>query len=328
MGRHGGGSSSGGGGGGSRRSGGSRSGGSSSRSSKKPFAGSYNRSYYDRRGRYHSYYTTNRDFGTRPGWNIGTLVSLIFITVHMCLMLGGFASGTIQFGSKVDGDVSRIKVVDKIDLLTDSEEQDVVELFNEVYEKSGMPVTLYTDDYSWKTHYHSLEVYSEELYYKMGVDEDAMIILFTADEKSGAFWDWEYDMYCGDDTIKCLSDPSFDKLLDNFQKAMAQQDLKYALDYAWDSVIDELARTSINMNMAPVLIMLVGFYGIFYVSIIKSAVQQQAVYNYFQSEPQAFNHTVMRSVCPNCGASNAEQRQTCPYCGAILKVSDNNTTFV
>jgi hypothetical protein len=50
----------------------------------------------------------------------------------------------------------------------------IVELFDEVYEESGMPVTLYTDDFKWKAHYSSLEVYSEELYYAMGMDEEQL----------------------------------------------------------------------------------------------------------------------------------------------------------
>lgn len=76
MGRHGGGSRS----GGShrisslRRSGGSRSGGSGARTSSKPFAGCYNRSYYDRSGRLH--------------------------TCHMLIMLAAFGSTLISFGSK------------------------------------------------------------------------------------------------------------------------------------------------------------------------------------------------------------------------------------
>ena len=69
--------------------------------------------------------------------------------------------------------------------MTDNEEQEVLALLQDVYDASGMPVTVYTDDFSWKEHYDSLEVYSEELYYKIGYDEDAMIILFTVGNNNG-----------------------------------------------------------------------------------------------------------------------------------------------
>ena len=63
MARHGGGSRSGG-SSSSRSGGGSRSGGSSVRTSKTPFKGGYNRSYYHK-GKLHSYYTSDKNFGTK-----------------------------------------------------------------------------------------------------------------------------------------------------------------------------------------------------------------------------------------------------------------------
>ena len=44
--------------------------------------------------------------------------------------------------------------------MTDNEEQEVLALLQDVYDASGMPVTVYTDDFSWKEHYDSLEVHS------------------------------------------------------------------------------------------------------------------------------------------------------------------------
>ncbi len=133
MGRHGGGSR----GGGSRgSSGGSRSGGSSSRVSRTPFHGCYNRSYYDRRGRYHSYYTSSRSFGTTSGWNAGTIFALVFVTIHMFIMLSGFSSDFIHFGKKVNGDADRIYIEDRANALTAEEEEKVLDLLQEVYKTS------------------------------------------------------------------------------------------------------------------------------------------------------------------------------------------------
>ena len=289
MGRHGGGSRSGGGssGGSSRSSssGGSRSGGSSVRTSRTPFSGCYNRSYYDRFGRHHAYYTTDATFGTRSGWNGAIIFALLFITIHMFLMVGGFTFSLVSFGGKVNGNQDRIFIEDKIDILTSNEEAGLIKLFEEVYEESGMPVTLYTDDFSWKNRYNSLAVYSEELYYKIGLDEDAMIILFTADDV-GEFWDWEYDMYCGDDTIKCISDETFDRLLSNFQKAMAKEDLFAALTYSWNSVIDDLAKTTVATEALFIFPFFVFIYGTFYVVLLRDVIKNNAAYKYFKEHPE------------------------------------------
>ena len=179
-------------------------------------------------------------------------------------------------------------------------------LLEDVYDASGMPVTVYTDDFSWKEYYMSLAVYSEELYYGIGYDEDAMIILFTVDDSTG-FYDWEYDMYCGDDTIKCFSDAAFDKLLDNFQKGMAGQDLAEALEYSWTSVMDELAKTTFNLVGLPILLFAACFYGMFYVAILGGVKSQNDAYRYFKENPEKLSTIPMTlySECPNCGASNA-----------------------
>jgi len=319
MGRHGGGSSSGGGGGSGRSGGGSRSGGSSHRISSTPFMGSYNRSYYDRRGKLHRCYTSDRWFGTKSGWNFGTIFGLCFITLHMIIMVGGTFKLGFQTGGKVSGDVNRIFIEDTIDILTDGQEKKVLELFHEVYEKSGMPVTLYTADYSWKDFYSSLEVYSEELYYGIGFEEDAMIILFTVGDNAD-FYDWEYDMYCGDDTIKCFSDEAFDTLLENFQKGMAKQDLALALDYGWNSVMDSLGRTQIKIGNLLFVPFLLGIYSIFYVSMLKPVIKGNAAYRYFKEHPEELNPGNIRvhTKCLSCGAGNPSNDKICSYCGNSL----------
>ncbi len=331
MGRHGGGSRSGGGSrGGSRSSGGSRSGGSGARTSSKPFSGCYNRSYYDKRGRYHSFYTSDRNFGTKSGWNSGIIIALAFITIHMLMMMGGFLGSCIEFGGKVDGDTSRIFIEDRVDLLTEAEEKEILLLFNEVYEKSGMPVTLYTDDFAWQDYYYSLEIYSEELYYNLGLEEDAMLILFTTETNNG-FFDWQYDMYCGDDTIKCLSDEEFDTLLSKFQKAMAGQNLKDALDYAWNAVMDDIGAVNIYWSQLPVLVGLALFYGVFYAVILYGNRKSNEAYKYFKKNPEKLSMSPMTTIyrtCPSCGASNTEGGYNCKYCGSLLKIKEGNTQYV
>jgi hypothetical protein len=240
----------------------------------------------------------------------------------MLVMIGAFSSTMFEFGRKVDGDASRVLIEDNSNLLNASQEKEVLELFNKVYEKSGMPVTLYTTDFSWKDNYYSIEAYSEELYYKMGTDEDAMIILFTSEDVNG-FWNWEYDMYCGDDTIKCLSDNAFNKLLSNFQKSMAREDLAYALEYSWSSVIDDIgAKFKIYVETVPIVAFLLLFYGTFYFVILSNVFKNNRIYKYFKEHPEELSMTpmVLHSECPSCGASNTFQTETCSYCGGNLKI--------
>lgn len=68
----------------------------------------------------------------------------------MLIMLAAFGSTLISFGSKVSGNPDRIYIEDTANVLSEQEEQDVLELLKDVYDASGMPVMVYTDDFSWK----------------------------------------------------------------------------------------------------------------------------------------------------------------------------------
>lgn len=330
MGRHGGGSRSGGSSHSHSRSGsGSRSGGSSIRTSKSPFKGCYNRSYYDRKGRYHSYYTSDASFGTRKGWNTNLIFSLLITTITIFIIAAAMFSSTIHFGSKLHGDVKRIQIVDTANVFTTEEAAKTEALLREIYQASGMPVTIYTDTFDWKQYYTSIEVYSEELYYQMGFEEDAMIILFTTDNNS-TFYNWEYDMYCGDETIACLSDQAFNTLLDNFQKGMANQNLYQALEFSWNSIMDDLGKTSVDWTVLSIALPFLILIIMFYIPMLSSVKLTNDAYRYFKENPNQYDTTPMTlySECPSCGASNTEQNETCSYCGTLLKISDTNVTFI
>lgn len=299
------------------------------RTSTTPFKGCYNRSYYDRKGRYRRYYTSDANFGKKSGWNGNTIYQLVLYTAIMAVMIVAVAAAMVKVGGKVNGDVNRIKIEDHANVLNSAEEENVMALLHKVYDASGMPVTVYTDSFAWKEHYSSLEVYSEELYYGMGMDEDSMIILFTTNNDS-EFYDWQYDMYCGAGTVKCLSDETFDRLLNNFQKGMASQSLYDALGVSWNSVMDDLATTSFDWSGMPMLIISFVFYGIIIAFLLKSKKATNDAYRYFKEHPGEYETTPMTlySECPSCGATNTEQSETCPYCGTVLKISDGKVKFV
>lgn len=289
MGRHGGGSR-GGGGGGSHGGGGSSGGGGRSSHSTTPRAGYFNRCYYTRRGRYVSYYCADPTFGTKRGITVGDVVSLVFITVHMCLMLGGFVGSALFFGQPVDGDRSNIAIYDQIDLLNERDEQSLLSLFERVYQKSGMPVFVVTDDFGWRNEFYSIEACSEYYYYTQTLDEDAMIVFFAADESKG-FYDWEFDIYCGDLTEKCLSDADFDKLVEDVRKNAYSKGLTGALTAAFEDAIPEMARFKLDGD--PMLLIIIPviclFYSLFYVSIIGGIKRRNEAYEYFQQHPEAMS---------------------------------------
>lgn len=331
MSRHGGGSRSGGCSSSSRSGGGSRSGGTSHRvSTEAPFQGCYNRSYYDRRGRYHTYYTTNADFGKTNVAKINSIIILTFLTLHLLVFVTALVISSISFGSKVNGSHDRIYIEDNIDALTDEEEDKVMELLERVYDKSGMPVTIVTGSSIYLDYYDSIEHLSEELYYKQGLDEESMLLLFLRDDLDSDFVDWHYDFCAGDDTTNCVSDYTYDKLVKNFYKGMASQNLYDGIEYAFESTIDDMAETTVDWFFYFALIPIGIVYSILYFVFsgwLKPAIDAE---RYFKEHPEKLDERPMTvyAVCPACGASNSEGLEKCMYCDSLLKIQDGDKTYV
>lgn len=328
MGRHGGGSS----GGGSRSGGGGRSSSRRRRSrrnrggspeiitSSKPFYGCYNRTYADKKGVKHPTYTSDKTLGTSSGWNFYIVLVLALMTICILTPLKMFAN-FVEWGGKIDGNKERILVEDGSNILSEQEELEILGLFSQVYDVSGMPVSLYTEDFSWREKYNTIEARSEEIYYQAGEDEDSMVILFTSQEKNGKL-DWHYDMYCGDNTIRCLSDQEFGELLRNFQKAMATDDLAYALGCAWGSVMGDIGRVSFKPLEFFVFLFIASALAMVYKAWLPEIFYRTKVHRYFKNHPEELSMTPMalHSECPSCGASNTFQTETCSYCGGNLKI--------
>lgn len=321
MGRHGGGSSSGGGGSShsSHSSGGSRSSGPSYRSSVRPFAGCYDRSYVTRKGRVVHYYTENPDDGVtyNPfGSILSIFMALFFIGISVAVILS-----SIHMEHKLDGSKNFICVEDTIDLLTDEEEARIIEIFEKVYEKSGMPVMLYVDDDEWKNYYNSIEVCSESLYYSLSDDEAGMLIYFSS-AWSGDFWDWEYDCYCADDTIKCFSDQTFNLFLNSFQKKMAKGNLADTVEFAWNRVYNDLAKSTVDWMGVLFILPFICVGGILLFASIADIFNSKSRADYFKKHPEIISapRMMVYPECPKCGAPNSEKKDVCEYCGTVLEL--------
>lgn len=93
-------------------------------------------------GKFHQCYISSSEFGAKSGWNAGIIFALVFVTLHMAIMLSAVAASMFTFGSKVNGDKERIFICDQADILSETDEEEVLELLEEVYDASGMPVTI------------------------------------------------------------------------------------------------------------------------------------------------------------------------------------------
>lgn len=328
MGRHGGGSRSGGRRSSSHSSGSSGSGGSSFTTKKKPFNGCYNRCYYDSRGIYHKVYTTDRNFGTKV-YKSNIVVSIIGFIIMSVIMTGVFLAESVTFGSRVNGDKSKVMIEDTIDCMTSTEEQALLKTLHKVYEESGMPIYVYIDNFEYKEHYSSIEAYSEDLYYRHFDDLNSMVILYTEDVSEG-FEDWDFDIFCEDGTYDCLSDAVFDKLISSIHASLYDGKVAKAINTGLESIMTDLTSTSVDWYLLPLYVFLYGSFIKWEIQEIMSYFKSKSAYEYFKKNPDKLsnNKIVIKSTCPNCAAANTKKAETCAYCGTLLVVENKSTKFV
>ena len=303
------------------------------RTSKAPFPGCYDRSYYDRRGNFHSYYTNDSTVGTSGCTEFSAIAALLFFGCIFYFVINVILDQHITERPKINGDSSQILIADNIDILTTSEEAKLEELLHEIYKKSGIAVTIYTDNLKWREEYETIEEYSKQLYYNLGNSQNRLLVLYSTEVDGYP----EYDFFRGKETAICLTDDLLLRLKDCFHKGLYSMDPSDALIYAFHSIMDELAETSVDWDMMYDLVVATVFLSFFFAfpihslfTSIRTALHNNAAYRYYKKNKEKLSYipVVLYNSCPNCAAPNSTQSQTCSYCNSLLKVSNTSINSI
>lgn len=311
------------------------------KNSKKPFFRCYDRTYYDKKGIKHSFFTNDINSGKKSEWTFSliiTLITLTILTIYTIFSLTKlFLFLDFSGNEKIEGDISHIIIEDNAKVLNNKQEIELIDLFYEIYDKTGMPITLYTATYDWKNHYNSIENYSKELYYQIDIDENSMLILFTVDKGPGYAEietpiiytpQWDFYIYRGKNTTKCLS---YDECYDfkyEFKNAMNRydKDLAFSIKQAWNSIKDGIETPNIDVQnifyiLFTIIVYILFCWIILYVANFR---RNYYMYKYFKENPDKLSTKLMTvyNECPNCKASNESQAETCLFCGFLLKLKD------
>lgn len=376
----------------------------------KPFYECYDRTYYDKKGEKHTFFTNDAECGTRNGWNSFAIYIFVLMLILSIPLLNIALLPTISMISnfsgykKIEGNISHISIDDNANILNNEQETELINLFHNVYDKTGMPIILYTvkydykykyespSDYKKKNNYQSEKIYlnnnSEDIFYKVGKNynlkegtqvnepeeknlketyyiteeyeslydyakeiynkriknEDSMLIIVAADKEDTIRYGlpciyisrWEYVIYRGDNTVKCISYDEYDKLINEFEKTMAENDknVTYALKQSWNSIMDEIGE--LNLQLSNILYIsckiifningIILFY-CFYIWLTLSSLDvflNNKIYEYYKANPDKLSMTLIRyyNYCQHCGAPNKTQSETCLHCGHSLKIEE------
>ena len=102
---------------------------------------------------------------------------------------------------------------------------------------------------------------------------------------------------------------------------MAGQNLCNALEYAFGSVMDDFATSSVDWGMIGIVVVMAGiFFVIVWFAAVRPYLKERKAYLYFKEHPEEVDRQplLVKPQCPSCGAHNSNFRKVCEYCGTVL----------
>ncbi len=238
-----------------------------------------------------------------------------FVTIYSTIL---FILPTQKLSTNYD---TEITINDEIDVLTGSEEQEIMKVFKDIQDKTGITMSLVTlDNSEWKNQHIDLETYAYRLYLNKFKDEKHWLITYSTDKEG----DWYFEGMQGNDTDYILTESltnSFNRQLysalefyneNNRGIGIAFVDsFKYVYENAMNKDVDYK-----TIWIVFVIFMVVGIisfkdklHTFIHLKEIKSATKCPTT----KKEPKTVE-------CPYCGNIYVYGiHDSCPHCGAIIE---------
>lgn len=273
------------GGGGSRRGGvhrGSHSRGSGRRigRSRTNFQGAYRHRYINRYGREVVYYSTLNKV-TRPSI-AGAVITFLCLAMFLFVCLIDGFTMPVHIPHKLKNTVPDMQyVVDEADFLTESQEQELNQVLQKFYDKTGVNPCVYlvTTD-RWAEQHHRLEDFGFASYYKMFNDETHYLVVYADNPKAGRWNDWAYHTIVGDDTERVLGAFGEDYMVDMLYDSLMKMDLDDALIHSFKKLTKYSGRIHFDLKTILLLAAIVGFSGVIVFWMVKDYRGQVDEYRY------------------------------------------------
>ena len=309
--------------GGGFHSGGSRGGSSSSGHQTKYYKNAYHYAYY-RDGKVHHFYTSDDitpEYLQKKRKQLETdKKRIVPFTLAVCAFMS-LSSGAITITKKPTKSYTNttIQIEDRMDLMTDQEEQELYSTLEKFQEKSNVtPYILTISNSEWKIEYSNLENYAFDYYNNTFYDEMHWLIVYSTDESNSSDWYWEGMQ--GDDTDPILTAQNTELFGKTLQKKLVNKNTRIAeaLDSSFNTLMNKMFGVQINHGLLFTYLYMVG---IIVIAIIAKIRGQQRT---LEQEETAFKlpdpeKHFLEDKCKYCGGMFIHGiHTTCPHCGGAL----------
>lgn len=253
-------------------------------------------------------------------WNLANFGLIAFYSIFYISM---FFSAVYVVPHKLSSECTDPNVIiDTTDIISDSEEKQMMAQLDEFRNTTGISVTILTvNDEEWFDNYYTLENYAYDYYLATLSDEKNWLIVYSEPESYTDFNDWKWEGMQGDDTDPILTEPSTKKFTNEMHKNISKYGFANAVTVTFDYYNDIVMKPTfdiVTLIIATLVICLHGgiFFLVFWLvfgSQIK--IDEKSIK---LADPQA---TYIEDKCSYCDGLFLHGIHTsCPHCGAALNL--------
>lgn len=230
---------------------------------------------------------------------------------------------------KMNVDNGKPGIEDTMDLFTDAEELEMMEVLESFKEKTGItPYVMTVANEDWERYYlFNMERYAYEQYVKRFKDEAHWLVMYSEprDAAESFFNDWRWEGMQGDDTDPIITRAIADKHTQTLHKyllANTRYTVAEAITESFREIMPDLMKggvSELTYSELGVMALVLFLLWIFWYAVI---VPMKPYDSYYADYVECPYFEAREIVCDYCQGVYVRGTVTsCPHCGAPVKVS-------
>ena len=258
-----------------------------------------------------------------------TILDVLFWLMYPALFFALLIPEWIRVPEKLPQTYLQTEIIiqDNTDQLSDREEQELREIFEQFQDKTGITPALVTvQNDSWKGSTSSFEKRAYSTYLTLFHDESHWLICYSNDPDSTGYDDWYWEGMQGDDTDPILTNRITQSFTKNVQRYLLDRDhytVGEAFMQGFRDIEPKLMKRSIDSSEIWVFAICMGVCVFGIVTTYRNKKKLACMAGALRCPTDTF--PVTEDTCSYCGGVYVRGiHYVCPYCGAPIPQEDED----